>query len=958
MSASRRLASLSVALLALARLAAGSQEAPPAVPTAEPVERTVWARLAGPDPPSSVEVLEQGLRREVQAFAAAPEGGWRSIVYVDLPLASREGLFAAARTLEAHSSDLTTLGTVEVILADTVSTHVLEPTRDSEELRAAIEYVLEQADGSGRWAAAPEETTEPPSEQAVLDTFYDQEELLSWQDDLLADSLWTTSSSDRPTAVFLVRDAVEVLPADLARSLIGERASVRFEPRLQSSAGARLERLERALAVTGFMVFPFQKEETAEQAGPSPLERLAAATGGSTLTSDSAVGEVLRSMNRAFRVDYLSAGRGDEPVPLDLRAPDGARVVGPRWATALPPREVALSRARRHSQGEAAGRLEVEAVFLEPESGSTLLETLVRWSEGRPADSSDLRVSILRQEIDREPELASALGNGTPIRDSWIFRQPLRAPYEADLTVVVEDLRTGMWGAATAEASDESLAVTTAGATLEESGAPPPAVRFADADPRLPDAEPASRRRETADLVGEPRREARGVPRQSLIKIVPPRGRRLTGVREFKTLLTNMAIQKVVFLLDGVVVHDDTRRPFTADIDLGAEPREMTITAVAYSGQGAELGRDQRVVNRVPRRRGLTLTRVEPRPRDEVEVSAEYVASGDGPGIERVELYRNERLGATFTKPPFQAVLPGPARADADYVRAVAYLRDGSFVEDVRLLGSDALSERVEVNLVEVYAVVTDRDGNPVKGLQGDDFTVLRGGREIAVERFSVAEQATLDLGLVVDTSLSMYSLMPDTRKAAAAFLSDLLTPLDRAFLVDFDNRPRLAHPTTGRLAELLGSLGSLRAGGATALYDSILFAILHFDQRLGRKALILLTDGDDYQSQFSYRRIYQTASDAGLPIYFIALGGFDEERPSFRKADLESLAKVSGGRVFYPASMEDVGAAYQTISDELRSQYVLAFTTAEGLEAEELADIKVRLENRQLRVRYVVGTQ
>ena len=415
----------------------------------------------------------------------------------------------------------------------------------------------------------------------------------------------------------------------------------------------------------------------------------------------------------------------------------------------------------------------------------------------------------------------------------------------------------------------------------------------------------------------------------SLLKIVPPRGRRLKGSQEFKTLLTNRAIRKVVFEVDGTVVATDERKPFETQVDLGDGKQEHTVTAIAYSGQGRELSRDHIVVNRARVRRGLFLTDVTPLPGDEVRASADLIQSDPGPGARpRRALSQRSPRGDLHPAALYRRPFLVPARADADYVRAVAYLRDGTFLEDVRLLGSDSVSERVDVNLVEVYAMVSDSDGNPVKGLTVDDFEVTRKGSQVNIDRFAVADEAALEIGLVVDTSLSMYSLMPDTRKAAAAFLSDILTPIDRAFLVDFDDRPRLAHPTTGRLTSLLESLGSLRAGGSTALYDSILYAILHFEQGLGRKALVLLSDGDDYQSQFSYRRIYQTAQASGLPVYFIALGGFDDERPSFRKSDLEAIAKSSGGRVFYPSSMDQVNAAYRTIGDELRSQYVLAFST------------------------------
>ena len=199
---------------------------------------------------------------------------------------------------------------------------------------------------------------------------------------------------------------------------------------------------------------------------------------------------------------------------------------------------------------------------------------------------------------------------------------------------------------------------------------------------------------------------------------------------------------------------------------------------------------------------------------------------------------------------------------------------------------------------------------------------------------------------------------MNDTRLAAARFVSDVVSPIDQAFLVDFDDRPRLAHGRTDNVLELISALGRLQPGGATALYDAVMFSIVQFDLGLGRKAIVLLTDGDDYRSQFSYSRLYEAANQRGVPIYFLALAGFDQERPSIRKSDLEAIAKASGGRVFYPNGMEEVGAAYQQIADELRSQYVLAFTTDRELTDEEIGSLEVEVKHRGAKLRFAVGRQ
>ena len=130
-------------------------------------------------------------------------------------------------------------------------------------------------------------------------------------------------------------------------------------------------------------------------------------------------------------------------------------------------------------------------------------------------------------------------------------------------------------------------------------------------------------------------------------------------------------------------------------------------------------------------------------------------------------------------------------------MRVVARFADGSEIEDARLV--EAAAERVEVNLVQVFAVVTDRDGAPRRDLSRDDFELRLAGREQTIDRFAPAEQVPLVLGLVIDTSGSMWTLMPDTRQAGSLFLARTLRAGDRAFLVDFDTRPRLAGGFDGR---------------------------------------------------------------------------------------------------------------------------------------------------------------
>jgi Ca-activated chloride channel family protein len=299
---------------------------------------------------------------------------------------------------------------------------------------------------------------------------------------------------------------------------------------------------------------------------------------------------------------------------------------------------------------------------------------------------------------------------------------------------------------------------------------------------------------------------------------------------------------------------------------------------------------------------------------------------------------------------------PGPA----DYVRAVAVLADGTTVDDARLLGAEGASERLAVNLVELFVVATDRrTGAPVTGLGPEAFTIREGRNERPVESFRVADQVPLELAVLIDTSESMWPLMPDTKKAASKFLAETLADGDRAFLVDFATKPRLVRAATGDLLELLAAFGGLEAGGATALYDSIVFATTQFDDVPGRRAVVLLTDGVDYGSRFGPRRSIEQAQAAGAPVYVVSLAGLWNERGGTpRNNDLEGITGQTGGRIFYISDLTQLDSAYAEINAELRSQYVLAYSTERPLSPEELAKLEVKVEapGRRLDARTVAA--
>jgi len=436
----------------------------------------------------------------------------------------------------------------------------------------------------------------------------------------------------------------------------------------------------------------------------------------------------------------------------------------------------------------------------------------------------------------------------------------------------------------------------------------------------------------------------------AVVRLLSPPGRVLAGRSEIEVLTIDPEIHHLVFSVDGEQLARRSHPPWTVKLPFATPPREQTIEVVALGRKDQELGRDRLVVNRRPIPFRIRITSIEGDPsQGAVDVAAE-VSVPRGAELERIELYWNEELRATFTETPLTARLTrSDGSGSGEFIRAVAVLRDGRSVEDVEVLGAPGLSEEIDVNLVQLQVVVTRKGGAPVVDLGRDDFEILQGREPQEVASFRLAGDVPLVLGLVVDSSGSMGPLWRQTLTTAKSFLHATLGPRDRAFLVDFDVRLRLLRPLTDELGELVAALDAIRPEGGTALYDSMAFSLLQFDAQPGRRALVVLTDGFDTGSTTNDRTIVEFARKLGVPVYVVALpaaGAPAGLGGSPVVHALKLVADPTGGRLLRlgPA---DVERAFAQINAELRHQYVLGYYTDE-LPDEKARKITVRVKGRK----------
>lgn len=447
-----------------------------------------------------------------------------------------------------------------------------------------------------------------------------------------------------------------------------------------------------------------------------------------------------------------------------------------------------------------------------------------------------------------------------------------------------------------------------------------------------------------------------------ILRLIPPLEE--SGRARVHAFVTESAVDRVRFFVAGREVGSDRRAPFQVTVDLdppgeselpghGDRDGDRTLWAVAYDADGRILGEDVLPLDARRGASGLRIREVVPDPSgDAVQVEIDLVLPRDLE-LEALEVYRNRELAERLDQPPFRVRLPGPPPSPEDFVRALAVLSDGTTLEDARPLAPAGSGERLDVALVELVTVATDRHGEPVRGLGRERFRVLLDGRELPVQRFREAREVPLAVGLLVDSSSSMSPVMEVTRRAAARFLERTLRSGDRAFLMEVSTRPRVVHGLTGEPAHLEAAFAGIEVGGDTALFDAVVLGTVELAAVPGRRALVALTDGRDFGSHWGLRRCLRQARRAGTPVYFVSVGGLNRYRTHpDRNLRLEAFARETGGRLFRVTSTDELDRVYDRIEGELRSQYLLSVAADRVLSEEELARLEVRLEGRGLSVR------
>lgn len=280
---------------------------------------------------------------------------------------------------------------------------------------------------------------------------------------------------------------------------------------------------------------------------------------------------------------------------------------------------------------------------------------------------------------------------------------------------------------------------------------------------------------------------------------------------------------------------------------------------------------------------------------------------------------------------------------------------------------------KVDVDLVNVLFSVRDKKGTLVPGLTKADIQVFEDGKEQQVRSFAAESDLPLTIGLLVDVSRSQEALIEVERRAAAQFFERVLRPKDMAFLISFGADAELLQDSTSSTRLLKRGLEGLRLSGGvggihpgpvptsakpkgTILYDAVYLAANEkLKNEVGRKAIVLITDGMDYGSSYKLRDAIEMAHKADTMIYSIY---YVDQRAYYGRGfggasdgDLKKMSEETGGRLFHVGRNNSLEEIFRQIQEEMRSQYALAYSPTNTNRDGSFRKLELRPNDKTLKI-------
>src|SRR5437868_7105372 len=269
---------------------------------------------------------------------------------------------------------------------------------------------------------------------------------------------------------------------------------------------------------------------------------------------------------------------------------------------------------------------------------------------------------------------------------------------------------------------------------------------------------------------------------------------------------------------------------------------------------------------------------------------------------------------------------------------------------------------KVDVRLVNVFVTVTDQHGAPIGHLTKDNFKLSEDGIEQKISVFDRESALPLSIILAVDTSLSTKKDLPLELASARRFAHTILRPIDGLSVYEFSEIVNEVTPFTPDLKIIDHGIERIRVGSATALYDALFLGSRALSKRQGRKVMVVITDGGDTVSKVDYRDAVRAAQEAEAIVYSLIVVPVEASagRDTGSEHALIQLSEDTGGKYFYASSLAQLDSAFHQISDELRTQYLLAYYPSRRFSNSEFRRLQVSVngvqESSDYKVRHRTG--
>jgi VWFA-related protein len=273
----------------------------------------------------------------------------------------------------------------------------------------------------------------------------------------------------------------------------------------------------------------------------------------------------------------------------------------------------------------------------------------------------------------------------------------------------------------------------------------------------------------------------------------------------------------------------------------------------------------------------------------------------------------------------------------------------------------DDQTYRVSVDLINVFCSVWDKETNAfVTTLSREDFAVYEDDQKQEIRNFSREMNVPLTLAMLMDTSQSVAPKLKFEQEAATNFFYSVLKDRDRAMLLQFDSGVSLIQDFTSDPNKMAKQIKTLRAAGGTAMYDAIYLACDEkLIRELGRKAIVILSDGEDFTSKTTFEQALEMALKAEATIFSISVnrgGFFGVGNTKNGDRIMKQLSEETGGRAFFPFKIEELEDAFRQISTELRSQYNLGYLSTNTQRDGSYRKVEIKVAEKGLKLNYRKG--